>query len=79
MRRLRHSWLLRLDRGTGPQVWHGFTFDRAEARVAGIFDVALRVFRTADADGVSPAVAADRLAEERMASVGRLATIRLPR
>ena len=33
----------------------------------------------ADADGVSPAVAADRLAEERMASVGRLATIRLPR
>ncbi len=39
----------------------------------------LRVFRAADADGVSPAVAADRLAEERMRSVGRLATIRLPR
>jgi len=29
--------------------------------------------------GVSPAVAADRLAEERMRTVGRLATIRLPR
>jgi valine dehydrogenase (NAD+) len=28
---------------------------------------------------VSPAVAADRQAEERMASVGRLSTIRLPR
>jgi hypothetical protein len=30
-------------------------------------------------EGVSPAVAADRLAEERMRSVGRLGTIRLPR
>jgi valine dehydrogenase (NAD+) len=37
------------------------------------------VFRAADEEGVSPAVAADRLAEERMRSVGRLATIRLPR
>jgi valine dehydrogenase (NAD+) len=36
------------------------------------------VFRAADEEGVSPAVAADRLAEERMRSVGRLATIRLP-
>ena len=58
---------------------HRFSFDRAEARAAGIFDVALRVFRAADADGVSPAVAADRLAEERMASVGPLTQIRLPR
>jgi valine dehydrogenase (NAD+) len=45
----------------------------------GVFDVALRVFRAADDEGVSPAVAADRLAEERMRSVGRLSTIRLPR
>ncbi|SDE38603.1 valine dehydrogenase (NAD+) [Blastococcus fimeti] len=58
---------------------HGFSFERARARAAGIFDVAQRVFRTADADGVSPAVAADRLAEERIRSVGRLASIRLPR
>lgn len=58
---------------------HGFSFERARARAAGIFDVARRVFRTADADGVSPAVAADRLAEERIRSVGRLAAIRLPR
>jgi valine dehydrogenase (NAD+) len=58
---------------------HRCSFDRAEARAGGIFDVALRVFRAADEDGVSPAVAADRHAEERIASVGRLATIRLPR
>ena len=57
---------------------HGFSFARAQTRATGIFDVALRVFETADAEGVSPAVAADRLAEERIRSVGRLATIRLP-
>jgi valine dehydrogenase (NAD+) len=58
---------------------HGFSFARAEAKTTTIFDVALRVFRQAEDDGVSPAVAADRLAEERMRDVGRLATIRLPR
>ncbi|MCW2536582.1 MAG: vdh [Modestobacter sp.] len=58
---------------------HGFSFARAEAKTTMIFDVALRVFAAADAEGVSPAVAADRLAEERMSSVGRLSTIRLPR
>ncbi|MCW2742599.1 MAG: Glu/Leu/Phe/Val dehydrogenase [Blastococcus sp.] len=58
---------------------HGFSFARAQSKASGIFDVALRVFRAADDEGVSPAVAADRLAEERMRSIGRLATIRLPR
>jgi len=58
---------------------HGFSFARAQSKASGIFDVALRVFRAADEEGVSPAVAADRMAEERMRSVGRLATIRLPR
>jgi len=58
---------------------HGFSFDRAKARAEGIFGVAQRVFRAADAEGVAPVVAADRLAEERIRSVGRLATIRLPR
>jgi valine dehydrogenase (NAD+) len=57
---------------------HGFSFERAKARAAGIFAVAQRVFRAADAEGVPPVVAADRLAEERIRSVGRLATIRLP-
>ncbi len=56
----------------------GFSFERAQARAASIFDVAERVFRAADADGVPPVVAADRLATERIRSVGRLATIRLP-
>jgi valine dehydrogenase (NAD+) len=58
---------------------HGFSFERAKAKAGAIFDVALRVFRAAEDEGVSPAVAADRLAEERMRSVGRLAAIRLPR
>ncbi|SDF77367.1 valine dehydrogenase (NAD+) [Blastococcus aurantiacus] len=57
---------------------HGFSFARAQARAAGIFDVARRVFGAADAEGVPPVVAADRLAEERIRSVGRLSTIRLP-
>jgi valine dehydrogenase (NAD+) len=57
---------------------HGFSFARAQAKAAGIFDVALTVFAAADSSGVSPAVAADRLAEERMRAVGRLATIRVP-
>jgi len=57
---------------------HGFVFERAEARTTGIFDVALRVFDTAAGQGVTPAVAADRLAQERIDQVGRLATIRLP-
>jgi valine dehydrogenase (NAD+) len=58
---------------------HGFSFARAQSKAVGIFDVALRVFQAADKQGVPPSVAADRLAEERMAAVGRLATIRLPR
>jgi len=57
---------------------HGFSFARAQSKASGIFDVALRVFEAADAESVSPAVAADRLAEERIRSVGRLSTIRLP-
>ena len=57
---------------------HGFSFARAQSKASGIFDVALRVFQAADDEGVSPAVAADRLAEERIRAVGRLATIRLP-
>jgi valine dehydrogenase (NAD+) len=51
---------------------HGFSFDRARARAAGIFDSTRQVFRIAAQDGVPPAVAADRLAERRIAEVGRL-------
>ncbi len=50
----------------------GFNFDRAEARAAQIFTTTRQIFALADADGVPPAVAADRLAERRMSEVGRL-------
>jgi valine dehydrogenase (NAD+) len=55
----------------------GFDFERAKLRATGIFDTTRRILRLADAEGVSPAVAADRLAEERMADVGRLRAIYL--
>jgi valine dehydrogenase (NAD+) len=50
----------------------GFSFERAHQRATGIFDTTRRVFELAAADGVSPALAADRLAERRMRDVGRL-------
>jgi valine dehydrogenase (NAD+) len=56
----------------------GFRFERARARAAGIYDTALAVFRLAAAEGCPPAVAADRLAERRMAEVSRLRAITLP-
>jgi valine dehydrogenase (NAD+) len=55
----------------------GFSFERAKAKAATIFDTTLRVFGLAQSEGVPPAVAADRLAERRMADVGRLRTILL--
>ncbi len=58
---------------------HGFNFDRAKQRAAGIFDTTREVFRLAAADGVAPAIAADRLAERRMREVGRLRGVWLPR
>jgi valine dehydrogenase (NAD+) len=50
----------------------GFSFERAQQRAEKIFDTTARVFDLAEADGVPPAVAADRLAERRMTEVGRL-------
>jgi len=50
----------------------GFSFERAQQRATGIFDTTRRVFELAAADGVAPAIAADRLAERRMRDVGRL-------
>jgi valine dehydrogenase (NAD+) len=57
----------------------GFSFERAKARAAQIFDTTQRVFRLAEADGVSPAIAADRLAERRMNDVRRLRSLWLKR
>ncbi len=50
----------------------GFSFDRAKQRATKIFDTTREVFGLAEADDVPPAVAADRLAEQRIAAVGRL-------
>ncbi|MGW2517230.1 Leu/Phe/Val dehydrogenase [Streptomyces sp. NPDC001617] len=49
---------------------HGFDFDRCKAKAAKIFDTTLAIFARAKADGIPPAAAADRIAEQRM-SEGR--------
>lgn len=49
---------------------HGFDFARARQRTAGIFDATASVLQVAADKGVSPAEAADHLAEVRMAQVG---------
>ncbi len=53
----------------------GFHFERAKARAEQIFATTKKLFALADEEGVPPAVAADRLAERRMAEVGRLRAI----
>ncbi len=55
----------------------GFNFERAKLRATRIFDTTGQILRLADDEGVPPAVAADRLAERRMAEVGRLRAIYL--
>ena len=57
----------------------GFSFERAKQRATGIFDTTRRVFELAREEQVPPAVAADRLAEQRMRDVGRLRAIHLRR
>ena len=46
-------------------------------RATKIFDTTKRILELADTEGISPATAADRIAEQRMADVGRLRSIRL--
>ncbi|NES14420.1 MULTISPECIES: Glu/Leu/Phe/Val dehydrogenase [Micromonospora] len=55
----------------------GFNFERAKLRATRIYNTTREILRLADDEGVPPAVAADRLAERRMAEVGRLRTIHL--
>lgn len=50
----------------------GFSFERARAATEQIFATTARVLALAKAEGVPPSAAADRLAERRMAEVGRL-------
>lgn len=56
---------------------HGFDFERARRKAAGIRATTAKVFELAAEEGVPPAVAADRLAERRIAEVGRLRGIYL--
>jgi valine dehydrogenase (NAD+) len=56
----------------------GFSFERAKARAAQIYTTTKKIFALADTEGVPPAAAADRMAERRMAEVGRLRGIWLP-
>lgn len=46
---------------------HGFDFDRCKAKATKIFDTTLEIFTRAKSDGIPPAAAADRIAEQRMA------------
>ncbi|MGH3504109.1 MAG: Glu/Leu/Phe/Val family dehydrogenase [Nocardioidaceae bacterium] len=50
----------------------GFSFDRAKARATTIYDTTKRVFEVATDEGVTTAVAADRIAERRMTDITRL-------
>ncbi|MGW3102888.1 Leu/Phe/Val dehydrogenase [Streptomyces sp. NPDC001100] len=45
---------------------HGFDFERCRAKAAKIFDTTLAIFARAKDDGIPPAAAADRIAEQRM-------------
>jgi valine dehydrogenase (NAD+) len=56
----------------------GYSEPRARAKATEIFDTTRRIFRLAADEGVPPAVAADRLAERRMAEIGRLRRFLLP-
>ncbi len=57
---------------------HGFDFERARERASHIFDTTREVFALAAGDGVPPAVAADRIAEQRMATAAAGRGIWLP-
>ena len=58
---------------------HGYDHTRAYERIASIHDTLLQVFERADVDGITTAAAADRLAEERIASVSHTRLIRTGR
>jgi leucine dehydrogenase len=58
---------------------HGYDRQRAFDRIRTIHDTLLRVFDRAEADGTTTAAAADRVAEERIASVSHTQLIRTGR
>ncbi|MDH6569324.1 valine dehydrogenase (NAD+) [Streptomyces sp. SAI-117] len=50
---------------------HGFNFERCKAKAAKIYDTTLAIFARAKEDGIPPAAAADRIAEQRMHEAAR--------
>ncbi|HWC35389.1 MAG TPA: Glu/Leu/Phe/Val dehydrogenase dimerization domain-containing protein [Mycobacteriales bacterium] len=56
----------------------GYDPDRARAKAAEIFATTARILATAAADGIPPSIAADRMAEARMAAAGAGRPLRLP-
>jgi valine dehydrogenase (NAD+) len=50
----------------------GFSFERAQQRATGIVETTRKILALAESERISPAVAADRIAEERIRTVGRL-------
>ena len=58
--------------------YRGYVPERAQTKATAIFDTTRSIFAAAAEEGVPPAVAADRLAERRMAEVGRLRGILVP-
>ncbi|MCI3931635.1 Leu/Phe/Val dehydrogenase [Streptomyces sp. AN091965] len=50
---------------------HGFDFDRCKAKASKIYETTLAIFARAKADGIPPAAAADRIAEQRIAEARR--------
>lgn len=56
----------------------GFSFERARERTLGIFDSTAAVLAEADAEGIAPSLAADRLAERRIAAVPSDERMHLP-
>ncbi|WP_026931529.1 Glu/Leu/Phe/Val dehydrogenase dimerization domain-containing protein [Glycomyces tenuis] len=54
-----------------------FDFKRAERRTARIGETTARILDRAKGEGVTPVTAADAIAEERMAAVGRLQRLRV--
>ncbi len=56
----------------------GYSEDRALKRAAGIYDIITEIFRIAEAEKVLTTVAANKLAEKRIATIGRISHIHAP-
>jgi len=53
----------------------GYNEERAMSKTARIYDTVLNIFRTAEENQLTTVEASNRLAEERIASVGKLQTL----